>query len=354
VFTPEYVKDYIPLLIKSNRLDYIQEIEIRNNDNILSNEIFEQFDILLPTVAFSFNELIVPNSCNYNINSSEFPIISNIRLLFDISNYSLNDFFDYELVLNISQNTGAFINISITQNSQSGVAYLYDSIFANNFSFSCDVDPSNKKIMDFSIYLKSSSFFSLNISSNINLVKKYDNECNFYLVENIENSFVIYEIDILFNETLNINGEACDRILISRDINSDFDAPVLEFHLTRDILFFTITGEQQSYISLSIFDKTKMLQTHFQECSIDISVSKSISWFQGLIIIYDNAGNMFFQEFIYNRNDFEIERDEIPPIIHQKTGYASFLPLILLFFLGGFTWVGIGNMIIKIIRKRKN
>ncbi len=302
---PNFTKDIVPVIIESNCSDYINIIQFYDRNGTLLHHTIPDLEDekIFPTSVLVYNTPINLTQSSFMINSSLPYNKTAIRLIFDLSNYSIQNNIDYNLSLSLSRLTGDKINITLIQNNSTFANKILSDTFHHNFNFSSIVFSKDVKHLDFILFLNSLANFSINISGFIIPNSLNSNLQKFYLIRSGINNNGLKNITVYFNftETLKVNDIVCKELNMTLEAFIDSKRPVFVYQLAVNSIKYYIEGESLISGTFSYFNQDDELIIIELTSSGTIIIEDDVNYFKGIFIVQDIAGNLFIINVTYDR-----------------------------------------------------
>ncbi len=326
---PNLTKSCFPIILSSNGLEYVDEVSVLINDSVAQLSQKDDIERIYPIYAFSFNRLLKTDK-NFNICSNEQSFEGNARIFFDVSNYSLESFFDYRLVSVLSTSYISNISLELSQNIVGSEIVLNKSEFNERVEYSTLLQNPENGILDVSYFFSSINNYRINLSCYIEIVKKYDEgENRLYIVNQEMTGPLELKMELVFNETIEVDDNICDSLELEKEFISDQETPSVNYELTEGVLSYNVSDDGDVKIVYSVYGEEGFYSYNLTETSSSIEANKSIKYYSGLLIAYDTAGNLIIQEISYAENMLGDEGDDDPNDETNKISDVDWLFLLI-------------------------
>ncbi len=336
VYNPEYSKNIVPVLVDSNRSNYIDSVGFydKENNTLDHSQIKLEDSLVYPILSYINNKQIPSNETTYTLKPSEYFNNTNIRLIFDISNFSVQNLITFKLNFSITSLKDSDFNITIYQNNLTKQSLLLNNTFSNELNNSLSVLPTREKYIDLLIFLNSNSNFTVNFTSFVYMNFSSNEDQTLFHVENnnFQNS-QFYTLQVNFTEIMRINGIDCQSYNLTFKTIVDNEAPVLNYEISFGIIKYNLTDNYYGYGSFSYFDENNNFVILNLTAKGVIDINPNLEFFNGVFFVFDKSGNILDINIEYNQSlynspsnpQFQSDLDnELDNIKNTFTGLAFF------------------------------
>ncbi len=349
--TPLYTRRESFVLIESNCSDFIQSVEFFDSEHtLLNNSRFAMSNISIsPSYYLMDNELKNVSNNVYNLSTSPGRNFINGRVIFDISNYSFNNYGNYTLNLDIRTSKVLKYNISLFQYFNQSPINLMNESFNRHFNYTKEIT-NYSPYLDFSLLLYANTSFSMNVSTFLTRNENLPSNRTIYKITGLYKQGIQEIItQITFNQTLNVNKINISQYNITLMTHVDYNPPILTYTIINERVIYNISDNNAIFGVFTVYYNNISHHSIWLNNSGIISFNNSINSLRGVFFIYDISGNhyLYFLDYSNSSEETPDKGDEInddTPVFLSFSFFISFAypwSLIIIFVLFILSLLGI-------------